>query len=218
MHTLDSRSLRLGDCFGQRFSTPGEVRYFISPGELFPSAGTHEEGGYLIKVKPAAEGVAAQQHNVVVGLDCGSLTVDPPALEIHAGDGVLWHTLDAQVSGFHVAGVGDNFQFNSARIQNDAVFTHAFGVPGRYEWVDPNGSGVGGTIDVEALGEKSTDERDHWFEMLKKPAGIKIKGKAASPASVCIVVGQTVFWSIADSGGVAIADKRLSRFPSSNKA
>jgi plastocyanin len=217
MHTLDSRLLRLGNCFGQRFSSPGEVRYFVSLGDLIPSARTRAEGGHLIKVRPAAEGAPSQQHTVVVSRDSGSLTVSPSELEIQAGDGVLWHAADAMVSGFNVAGGSANFYFNSARIENDAVFTHTFGVPGRYEWTDPNGSGVNGTIEVIAFGGKRAEERDQWFEMLKKPAGIKITGKAASPASVTIMVGQTVFWSIAHSAGVAITDKRFCRSPAPNR-
>jgi plastocyanin len=211
MHTLDSRSLRLGDCFGQKFPTPGDIRYFVSSGELLPRAETRTEGGHLIKVLPAAAGTEPRQHNVVVARANGRLTVDPARLEINAGDGVLWHTTDPEVTGFHVAGSGEGFQFNSASIRGESVFTHAFGVPGRYEWIDPNGTGVGGTIDVEAALCKGSDERDRWFEMLKKPAGIKIKGNASSPATVSITVGQTVFWSITDSPGVAILDKRLHR-------
>jgi plastocyanin len=213
MHTLDSRSLRLGDCFGQRFPVPGEVRYFVSPGELVPSAGSRSEGGYLINVLPAASGKDVAQHNVVVSLKDGSLTVSPEKLEIRAGDGVLWHTTDPAVNGFHVAGAGPKFHFNSASIQDDALYTHVFGVPGRYEWLDPNGSGISGTINVETFAAKSARERDQWFEILKKPGAIKIKGKSSSPASVKIVVGQTVFWSISDSPGVAIIDKRFSRAP-----
>ena len=218
MHTLDSRLLRLGNCFGQRFSSPGDVRYFVSPGGLVPSAGSRTEGGYLIKVRPTAEGTPPQQHTVTVSHDCGSLSASPSELEIHTGDGVLWHAADAMVSGFSVAGAGANFQFNSARIHNCAVFTHTFGVPGCYEWLDPNGSGVNGTIEVIAFGGKSAEERDQWFEMLKKPAGIRITGKGANPASVTIMVGQTVFWSITDSTGVAITDKRLYRSPVPNRS
>ncbi len=211
MHTLDSRSLRLGDCFGQKFPVPADIRYFVSAAELLPRAENRTEGGHIIKVLPAVEGSEPQQHNVVVARNQGQLTVEPSRLEIHAGDGVLWHTTDPEVAGFHVAGSGEDFQFNSARIRGEAVFTHAFGVPGRYEWIDPNGSGVGGTIEVEAMTCKGSEERDRWFEMLKKPAGIKIKGKKSSPAAVSITVGQTVFWSITDSPGVAILDKRLHR-------
>jgi len=211
MHTLDSRSLRLGDCFGQKFPIAGQFRYFVGPAGLVPSAGNRTEGGFLIDVLPAVKGTNPQQYNVAVTLTNGALTVSPEKLEIHVGEGVLWHTTDPAVAGFQVAGAGPDFRFSSASIQNDSVFTHVFGVPGCYEWMDPNGSGIGGKIEVESLAAKSSDDRDRWFETLKKPGAIKIKGKSSSPASVKIVVGQTVFWSITDSPGVAITDKRLVR-------
>ena len=210
MHTLDSRSLRVGNCFGQKFPVAGTVRYFISAGAMIPSAATRTEGGYLIEVMPAGSG-QPKQYNVAVTMKDGALTVSPEKLQIYAGEGVLWHTTDPAVAGFQVAGVGKGLHFDSASIQNDAVFTHAFGVPGKYEWTDPNGSGVGGTIDVEAPEMKTPDDRDAWFETLKKPGAIKIKGKSSSPANVKITVGQTVFWSVTESSGVAITDRRLVR-------
>jgi hypothetical protein len=56
---------------------------------------------------------------------------------------------------------------------------------------------------------KRAEDRDQWFETLQKAGAIKIKGKSSSPASVKIVVGQTVFWSVTESPGVAITDGRL---------
>lgn len=211
MHTLDSRSLGVGNCFGQKFPVAGEVRYFVSAGALFPSAEKQTDGGYVIDVLPPAKGAQAQQYNVSVSMKDGELTVSPEKLQIHAGEGVLWHTTDPAVAGFQVSGAGKGFRFDSASIQDDAVYTHAFGVPGKYEWTDPNGSGVGGTIEVESVNMKSGKDRDAWFETLQKAGAIKIKGKASSPANVKIVVGQTVFWSVTESAGVAITDRRLVR-------
>lgn len=211
MHTLDSRSLGVGNCFGQKFPVAGKVRYFVSAGALFPSAEKQTEGGYVIEVLPPGKGAQAQQYNVSVSLKDGALTVSPDKLQIHAGEGVLWHTTDPAVAGFQVSGAGKGFRFDSASIQDDAVFTHAFGVPGKYEWTDPHGSGVGGTIEVEPVDLKRPKDRDQWFETLQKAGAIKIKGKSSSPANVKIVVGQTVFWSVTASPGVAITDRRLVR-------
>ncbi len=133
-----------------------------------------------LTTRPAAEGTPSEQHTVMVSHDSGSLKVSPSELEIRASDGVLWYAADAMVSGFNVTGASADFHFDSARIHNGAVFTHTFGVPGSYEWLDPNGSGVNGTIEVIAFGGKSAEDRDQWFEMLKRPAGIKITGKAVS--------------------------------------
>jgi plastocyanin len=220
MNTLDSRTLRLGDCFGQRFPTAGSVRYFVTTGGIYPGAETREDddGGYLITVKPAPKGGAPNQHNVVVSRKDGALVVTPPELEIEAGDGVLWHTTDATLAGFHVSGAGKNFRFDSARIQQDALYTHVFGLPGVYEWRDPNGSGAAGSVEVESVSPCNDEERDEWFEVLKKPAGFEIEGKVTKPAKVKITVGQTVFWSIQKSAGMAITDVRFAAMPYAGKA
>jgi plastocyanin len=218
MNTLDSRSLRTGDCFGQKFPVAGEIRYFVSAGgELVPGADQRSEGGYLITVKPAAQGASQQQHNVHVTRKGNKLEASPAKLEIQAGDGVLWYTTDPAVSGFHVAGAGKDFQFSSASIGKDAIYTHVFGLPGKYDWRDPHGSGIEGSIEVENAIHRNTDERSQWYESLKKPATFEIKGGKSSPKSVKIVVGQTVFWSISEGKGVAITDSRMLTAPTKRK-
>ena len=92
MNALDSRSLRTGNCFGQKFSVPGEIHYFLSAGgEMVPAAGERSEGGFVIVVKPAAAGRKSQQHNVQVTRNGNDLEPSPAKLEIHAGEGVLAH-------------------------------------------------------------------------------------------------------------------------------
>jgi plastocyanin len=210
MNTLDSRSLRIGDCFGQRFTTPGEVRYFLSAGtELIPAAQHHSDDGHLIRVNPAVSGAMPQQHNVHVVRKGHTFQPSIVELEIRAGDGVLWYTTDASIVGFHVAGAGETFHFSSASLQKDAIYTHVFGSPGKYEWRDPSDSGLYGSIEVEAVLHHSSEERAAWYESLKKPATFEIKGRESSPSSVKIVVGQTVFWSIDGCEGVAITDSQL---------
>jgi plastocyanin len=210
MNTLDSRSLRIGDCYGQRFARPGQIRYFISAGtELVPAAQERSDGGYVIHVKDGAPRSTPHQHNVHVVRKGHGLAPSPAELEIQAGDGVLWYTTDTSVAGFHVAGAGDGFHFSSAALEKDAVYTHVFGVSGKYEWHDPRNSGLHGSIEVEAAIHRSAEERSQWYELLKKPATFEIKGRKSSPGSVKIVVGQTVFWSIQDCEGVAITDGRL---------
>lgn len=213
MNTLDSRTLRLGDCFGQRFPKPGSVRYFVTTGGIYPGADTRSEGGYVIKVKAAPKGAAPKQYNVTVSRKDNALVVTPDELEIQAGDGVLWFTTDSSLAGFHVSGAGDGFKFDSALMQQDALYTHVFGVPGVYEWSDPNGSGAAGSVEVENVGPCNDKERDEWFERLKIPAGFEIAGKVTKPRKVKITVGQTVFWSIEKSAGVAITDVRFAKMP-----
>jgi plastocyanin len=209
MNTLDSRALRLGDCFGQRFPVVGTVRYFVTTGGIYPGAGTRSDGGHVITVKAAAKGATPQQHNVVVMRKGSALAVSPAELEIAAGDGVLWHTMDASLAGFHVEGAGEGFQFDSAKIKQDAVYTHVFGTAGVYEWSDPNGSGAAGSVEVQSASPCNDTEREEWFATLQRPAGFEIEGKAVKPKRVKITVGQTVFWSIQKSGGLAIADVRF---------
>lgn len=217
MNTLDSRTLRLGDCFGQRFPTAGSVRYFVTAGGIYPGAETRSEGGYLITVK-AGKGASPNQHNVVVSRKDNELVVTPAELEIQVGDGVLWHTTDASLAGFHVSGASKDFKFDSARIQEDAVYTHVFGVPGVYDWSDPNGGGAAGSVEVENATPRNDEEREEWYEMLKKPAGFEIQGKVTKPKKVKITVGQTVFWSIQKSPGMAITDVRFAGSPYAGKA
>jgi plastocyanin len=210
MNTLDSRSLRTGDCFGQKFNVPGEVRYFVSVGgELIPEAAQRSEGGYMLHVVPTTPGSKSKQHNVQITRKGNTLEASPAKLEIQAGDGVLWYTTDPSVTGFHVAGAGKDFHFSSACMESNAIYTHVFGVPGIYEWRDPHNTGVHGSVEVVNVIHRSTDDRKQWYESLKKPATFEINGGKSSPASVKIVVGQTVFWSISESKGLAITDSRL---------
>jgi plastocyanin len=211
MNTLDSRTLRFGDCFGQRFQKAGSVRYYVTMGGICPPAEMRSDEGYLITVKPAAKGAKAspKQYNVVVSRKDGALVVTPTSLEIDAGDGVLWHAGDASVTGFRVSGEGEGFSFDSAKIQQAAVYTHVFGVPGVYQWKDPNGTGVTGTVEVASVAPCNDEEREKWYEILKKPAGFEIAGKSSKPERLKITVGQTVFWSIDKSSGVAITDSNL---------
>ncbi|HEY6344856.1 MAG TPA: hypothetical protein VIY49_25445 [Bryobacteraceae bacterium] len=209
MNTLDSRFLSLGDCFGQKFSKVGVVRYFVTASGLSPGADKRSEGGYVINVTDAPKGTESQQHNVQVIRGEGKLAVTPAELEIHVGDGVMWYTTDAKIAGFQVAGAGGAFGFDSAAIRDSAIYTHAFGAPGVYDWRDPNGSGAAGSVEVQSLTVKTSDDRDKWLGKLQQAAGFQIRDGKSSPASVSIVTGQTVFWSVAESAGVAVTDTRF---------
>lgn len=212
MNSLDSRFLQPGDCFGQRFPTPGVIRCYIAPSSHYTAIAA-DRGDFVIEVatKPSTERAAApKQVNVAVKSDGnGSVKVDSERITIDAGDGVMFYTADPHVTGFAVAGVGPNFRFDSARMQNGAVFTHAFGTPGTHAWVDPVNGKVAGVVEVKDVAVKTPEHRDAWLELLKKPAAFEISGASCKPASVEIVVGQTVFWSVTDSPGVGITDKRL---------
>lgn len=211
MNTLDSRSLGPGDCFAQKFAVPGEVRYFVSSGGGIagvPAQAARKEG-FVIDVRAKSAAAQSAQHTVLVRRENNELTVEPEKLTIDAGDFVLWYTSQGSVGGFSVAGEGPNFSFSSARMVSDAIYTHAFGTPGRYEWVDLLGGHVAGVVNVQALEAKTVEDQNRWHEMLAQPASFEISGGNLKPQSVDIVVGQTVFWSVQKTGGISITDARF---------
>src|SRR5450631_1882999 len=108
MNSLDSRFLRPGDCFGQRFPTPGPVRCFIAPSALFPAARANRPEDFVIEVKPrTTAAIAPKQLNVALKSNGkGGLKIETERLSIEAGDGVLFYTADPAAGGFAVAGVG----------------------------------------------------------------------------------------------------------------
>ena len=99
MNSLDSRFLALGDCFAQKFSKPGTIRYVVTAatGLCLPIP----EDSCSIVVKPGKER-ENKQHNVVVSFQGEAFIADPPHLEIATGDMVLWHTPDASAPGFAI--------------------------------------------------------------------------------------------------------------------
>jgi hypothetical protein len=213
MNSLDSRRLTPGDCFAQRFPSPGQVRCLVSAAS---SGGAGNAGGdedLIIEVTPRAVAESSpKQVNVLVKSDGkGGLDLDTKRLSIETGDGVLFYATYPPAIGFVIRGEGPNFTFDSARMRDGAIYTHAFGSPGRYEWIDPYRGGISGVVQVSDYTVKETNDRDRWFEILKKPAAFEIKGDYSSPKQVDIVVGQTVFWSVSDSRGVSITDARLGR-------
>ncbi len=209
MHSLDSRSLSLGNCFGQKFPAPGDVRYIVTAGQPLSSALAQDETTFHIHVLPAAAGTTPQQHDVIVGFADGKFNLTPPELEVHAGDGVLWHTTTRGGPGFQVSGQASGFSFTSAHLRGEAIYTHAFAVPGLYEWHDPHGGGASGTVQVSAFEAKDASDRDRWFELLKQPITVEIHGNEARPSALHIVLGQTVFFIVKEGDGIAITDKRL---------
>lgn len=215
MNSLDSRFLRLGDCFVQKFSKAGTYKYIVTagPGSFLPGT----EGKNAVVVEPSKgkekEGSESGQHVVVVRLKDGNLVAEPARLEVGLGDTVLWHTPDRATPGFAVIGEGKEGTFSSAALAAEAVYTHAFGSPGTYEWVDANGSSLRGEIVVEQMEVKQPHDRRKWVESLAKGTLIHIVGEKAEPSRVKILSGQTVFWAVEKAAGISITDSRLVRNP-----
>jgi len=211
MDTLDSRILRYTDCFAQKFTTLGTIRYWItSPaGHYLPE---EQDSTFVVEVK-AGGGARGQQHNVVVTYKDRHFIADPSKLEIVAGDCVLWHTPDTSAPGFIVFGEGETVAFNSSAITTEALYTHAFGLPGEYRWADANGGPAKGIVKVtlpKPIGAESPKEiRKNFLKTLSQPTVIRIRDDRVEPDNVQVTVGQTVFWAVERSSGLAIADIHL---------
>jgi len=209
MNTLDSRCLRLGDCYAQKFARQGEFRYTVSAGAYQTACSATDSGEtYSITVQDGHESREPKQHIVTVSRGKGGLTVDTPSLTVGEGDTVLWYTTDGTL-GFSVSGSGPELQFGNGALKAEAIYTHAFGVDGDVQWADPAHGDIGGSVHVGSAVCKSDAERDQWLERLAQPAAFEIRDGRVLTESADIVVGQTVFWKVWDGDGMAVVDKRL---------
>jgi len=217
MNTLDSRSLSYTDCFMQKFSSAGQFIY-----ELLPStvAGLgHDEDLFTIDIRTKeSKGGEPNQHYIKVLRRDGKLVAEPPRLSIEAGDVVIWNTNDSTVTGYVVRGEGKAGRFSSDALQKEAVYSHAFGIPGSYYWLDPHGGPASGVIEVQPVDACNEDAASKWREKLAEGAVITVSDKRVTPAKVKILVGQTVFWAIEKASGMAIADARLVKKPADKPA
>lgn len=215
MDNLDSRSLRFFDCYAQQFAAPGRVRYRLGAMTLeWLSLGEHS---FAIEVaarpggKQASGKEKSKQHHLALRREGQQLVADPPSLEIVAGDVVMWHAADVTVPGFAVHGEGPDGAFGSGALRAGAVYTHAFGVPGDYEWLDARGSHVGGVVKVRPVEGLNKETGGKWMASLRAGTAITIDEGKATPEQVEIVVGQTVFWIVKSGPGITITDARLVR-------
>lgn len=206
MHTLDSRFLALGNCFAHRFSSEGTFAYALSP--LPSSLAAHEdEPPERSVVVHASTGGAQRRHTITVQMVDGSLTTTPRHIEIHAGDLVLWSADRSLKTSFRIRGRIGRMTIDSARLRHESVYTHAFLLPGTYDWVDANGSELAGRVTVLAPDQVSGEEE--WLESLQKGTLVHVRGGRAEPERVEILVGQTVVWAVEEAPGVTVTDARL---------
>ena len=212
MNSLDSRFLRLGDCFAQKFSKAGTFKYIVTSGAGACLPAKDGEFTVVVKAAPQAKAhakPASKQQTVTVRLQDGKLVADPARVEINAGDTVLWHTPDAATPGFAVIGEAENASFSSGALAAEAVYSHAFGAAGTYGWVDANGGGLKGEIVVENMAIKQPQDCRKWIDTLSQGTLITIVGEKVNPPTVKILAGQTVFWAVEKASGISITDSRL---------
>lgn len=208
MNSLDSRFLRFGDTFAQSFPRPG--RYSYTFGQPVASRLAPADTRFTINVKEAGDPEReGRQHNVVVRQEGRTLKADPPALEIEAGDLVLWAALDPSAPGFSVSGRSESDSFSSTALAREALYTHAFGSAGVFDWEDANGRRVSGRVTVTTPATESAREMDAYKERLTRATLVMISGEKVEPAQVEVVVGQTVFFAVEKAEGITITDRRL---------
>lgn len=204
LDTLDSRALRAVDCYGQRFMREGAYAYHLLP------AG----GGAMNLDRPFKIDVAARksdgkmaQHHVTVRWDGQGFVPERAELRIETGDLVSWNCPDQVAPAFEVA--GDKGFFGSVALVNECGYSHAFGLPGIYRWIDANGSGLGGVVRVKEVRCDKREDLAHWRAALSKAALVMVSHGKAEPAEVDILVGQTVYFAIVTGPGVTVTDSRL---------
>jgi plastocyanin len=202
--TLDSRALRLTDCYGQRFMKTGTYRYGVVPveGHLVT-----DERPFTVQVLERKAHTTMTQTSVVVKSEGGKFRAEPADVTIEAGDLVLWNCPDAKAMPYMV--VGDKEFFGSHRLVNESGFSHAFGSAGEYPWADAYGSGAAGVVRVKDPGCKTADEFESWRKTLAKGTLVMIADGRAEPREVHIVTGQTVFFAVVKGPGISITDQRL---------
>lgn len=204
LDSFDSRALRLTDCYGQRFMKAGTFHYHVLP------AGAEcvvDERPFVITAVETKGKSGMTQHHVTVRAEGAAFKVDPPELQIEAGDLVLWHCPDAKAVPYAV--VGDKDFFASTRLLNESGFTHAFSAAGEYRWRDAYGSDVGGVIRVRDPSCKNHNDVRKWRAALGSATLVMISDNKAQPPEVEILTGQTVFFAVTKSKGVSVTDERL---------
>jgi plastocyanin len=206
MTTLDSRRMTYLNCFGQKFSKPGTYRYRITSSS---TSGLDRDARFSIEVKPVASPAKVQQHDVAVRLEGRELVADPPFVSINAGDLVVWNTPDSSIAGYLIEGKGSGLSFSSARLTREAVYTHAFGVPGTYRWLDAHGGKLGGVIEVVSPKADAPESARKWLGSLGSPTLIRVRGEHADPKRVQILTGQTVAWAIEEAAGISVTDSSV---------
>lgn len=203
-NVLDSRSIGFGDAFGQRFMRPGTYRYNIVLG----GAGCMvDDRPYVVEVEKGGGAAAMEQHSLVVRCDGRSFSPDREAITIREGDLVVWACPDPAAARFEVR--GDKEFFGSGRLTNECGYSHTFGLPGEYRWVDALHGSVRGVVRVKDVRAETCEELERWRKRLAKGTLVMIADGKAEPAVVDIVTGQTVFFAVVKGEGISITDSSL---------
>lgn len=203
LNLLDSRAIGRASCFAQRFMRPGVYEYAVVPGH-----GQALATDYPFRVTVEDEKTRAMtQHNVLVKDGKRGFDVDQPEVRIAVGDMVLWSGGGRTTAPFAV--VGEQAFFSSHRMVNECGYSHAFGTPGDYRWVDAHGSSLSGTIRVREVDGSDAKAFAAWRKQIEEGSLVMITDGKADRTELDIVVGQTVFFAIVTGPGISITDERL---------
>jgi len=202
--TLDSRSLRPTDCYGQRFMKVGSYRYSVLAAHTDCMT---DERPFTIRAVERKAKTRMTQHTISVRVDAGAFRVDRHELVVEVGDLVLWHCPNQKAPPYMVA--GDKEFFGSQRLLNESGYSHAFGFAGEYQWIDAYGGRAAGVVRVHDPQCRDPGDFQRWHKSLTKGTLVMITDGAAEPPEVDIVTGQTVFFAIVKGPGISITDQRL---------
>ena len=206
MTAFDSRMLAYTDTFGIRLTRPGSYRYALA--SHAGKARDEREEEPTIEVKPPTgrdrPRPKGRSHALEVRRSGRRFAPAQPKLEVEAGDVVLFHAADSTVGAWMVSVAGPEAQFDSRRLGADCLYTHAFGLPGVYEWRDAYGGPARGRIEVRSPEAREPKEAEAWMAKLAEGSLITIKGRQVEPRELSILTGQTVFWLIESAPGISI--------------
>jgi plastocyanin len=201
MNDLDSRELTIADCYEQRFTRPGVYLYDVRAAGVAGSAPAYP---FAVEVRDSPQ--EAIKHEVVVRVGGERLIVTPATVTIGVGDLVLWYSPE-QGRPFVVDGEAPFF--GNDRLRSHCGYSHAFALPGDYEWADANGSGLHGIVRVTDPRIICDEDRRQWFRRLRKSLLVMIRETRAEPPEVTIETGQRVRFAVLSSPGVTVTDVRL---------
>lgn len=208
MYILDSRVISPVDRFVQCFTQPGRYRYGFAP--LVSGRANPANTPFTINVKATRDGEReGKQHDVIIGQDCGRLSPDKTELDIEANDVVCWSPHDANTPGFSVSGYSETDSFSSAAMSDGALYAHAFGSVGVFDWEDANGRRLSGTVRVIMPPMGTAREIEAYRERLAKAPMVRINGEKAEPSEVEVVVGGVVYFIVEQAEGISITDCRM---------
>lgn len=205
---LDSRILNYGECFAMKFTRQGKAIYHIQASSSYVLPGADNSFSINVCESSSKKG-DEKQHTITIKREGARLYAEPEHLEIDENDVVLWHADNPKVHNFVISGESGQIQFDSARMEQYSVYTHAFGLEGEYHWQDAYGSKVGGVIKVKSPQCLDKKSQAKWLRSMDKGNLITISGNKVEPTELQIVTGQTVMWAIEKSEGISITDSRL---------